>query len=119
MVDREEFSEWLSRQIKEQGITQSELARSAGVSRAAIHKAINRLNKRPDPDTCIGIARALKKSPVTVFRTAGLLPPETELPEWEEFRVILDELSEEGRAELLAIAKVKLAFEERGKASIR
>jgi len=119
MVDRELFSEWLSREMKEQGITQSELARSAEVSRAAIYKALNQLNKRPDPDTCVRIARVLKKSPVTVFRIAGLLPPETESPEWEEFKVILDGLSERGRAELLAIAKVKLAFEERGKASVR
>jgi transcriptional regulator with XRE-family HTH domain len=119
MVDTLSFSEWLNTQMKQRGLSQSELARNAGVSRAVIHKTINRLTKKPAPDTCVAIAKALKLSSVTVFRAAKLLPPETEISDWDDFRVILEEISKEGRTELFAIAKVKLELEKKGEVIIR
>ena len=119
MVDNLSFSEWLDEQMKQQGLSQSELARAAGVSRSVIHKAINRLNKKPDPETCVDIARALQLSPITVFRAAKLLPPEVEVPEWQDFKTVLEGISREGKAELLAYAKVKLALEKQGHVTIR
>jgi transcriptional regulator with XRE-family HTH domain len=118
MGDNLSFSEWLSDQMDQRGWSQSDLASAAGVGRAAINKIVNQSINRPDPETLLAIARALKMSPVTLFRIAGLLPPEPEVEKWDDFKTVLEQISEKGREELLVIAQVKLEFEKKGRAYV-
>jgi transcriptional regulator with XRE-family HTH domain len=110
-----EFSDWLMTQIAARGITQSQLARLAGVSRQVISDYINGKRRKPDEDVLKGIAHALKIPPEIAFREAGLLPQRT--PEYdqgfEEWMYLLNQLPEKDRQELLEIARLKIERAER------
>lgn len=71
-----DFSEWLLAEIQFRGLSQSELARKAGLSRQAISDYINRKRSRPDEEALKKIAKGLKLPIETVYRAAGILPPE-------------------------------------------
>ena len=75
MVYTTQFSEWLLSVLSQKGMSQSELARQAGVTRGAINGVITGA-RGPGVDLCNGIAKALKIPPEEVLRAAGLLPPE-------------------------------------------
>jgi|SRR3990172_2374270 len=83
MVDKSDFAVWLEAQLKEQGITQAELARRAGVTRAAINGILTGA-RGPGVDLCNGIARALKLPPETVYRVAGIPLSEAKKDPWVE-----------------------------------
>jgi transcriptional regulator with XRE-family HTH domain len=69
------FTEWLNEELQKRDWSYNELARRAGLSSGGISLVMNEARK-PGPELCLAIARALNKDPVTVFRLAGLLPPE-------------------------------------------
>lgn len=69
------FPEWLEHQLKEQGISQAELARRAGVTRGAINGILQGA-RGPGVELCQGIARALNIPVQDVYEAAGLLPPD-------------------------------------------
>lgn len=72
------FSKWLIEQVEGRGWSYAELARRADLSGATISLVVNE-QKNPGTDFCAGVARALDLPPETVFRRAGLLPPEPDL----------------------------------------
>ena len=113
------FSEWLNEQMQQDGWSQAGLAKAAGVGAATIHKLLNSKSKRPDPDSCLGIAKALKLAPETVFRAAKILPTEPDFPGQDELKMVAAQLSDEARAELLAIAQIKLEFQKKGRAIVK
>lgn len=69
------FTDWLQSALDERGISQSELARRAGVTRSAINGIIMG-TRGPGIELCTGIAHALKLPPEEVLRVAGLLENE-------------------------------------------
>jgi transcriptional regulator with XRE-family HTH domain len=71
------FSEWLSKEIKDRGLSFAEVARRGGISHARISQVISG-GEKAGADFCLGIARALNKSPYEILRRAELLPPEPE-----------------------------------------
>ena len=75
MNKRKEFSEWLTLQIQERDWSFREFARRADTTIGTVSRVIN-LHQDPTDDFCRGIARALNLPEETVFRRAGLLPPE-------------------------------------------
>ncbi len=77
MVDTMDFPKWLEEELKHRNITQSELARRAGVTRAAMSGILSGA-RGPGVDLCQGIAKAFKLPPEEVYRAAGILPPEKE-----------------------------------------
>lgn len=91
------FADWLSDQLRDRHLTQKELADKAGLGKSTINKLVNRKIMRPDPATYVAIAKALDLSPITVFQAAGFLPLDLVIPELEEFKVVLSELSPEAR----------------------
>lgn len=115
------FSHWLQEQISKLGISQSEFARRAGISRQAISNYINGQRMNPDGETLDAIARALKLPPETVFRAAGLLPskPEDEV-QFDDWKYVLEQLSERDRNILRDLAEkmVKENEKERGLKSL-
>ena len=68
------FAIWLEAQLQEQGISQAELARRAGVTRGAINGILTGA-RGPGTDLAKGIARALKLPEDEVMIAAGLMSP--------------------------------------------
>ena len=71
------FKDWLLNEMDKRGWSQSDLARSADLNRAVIHKLLNG-QSTPRPATLAALARAFRIPIERIFRMAGLLP---EIPE--------------------------------------
>ena len=69
-----DFSDWLSGQMRKQGITQADLARLSGVTTGAISLILSG-SRSVGTEAATSIAKALRLPPEIVFRAAGLLPP--------------------------------------------
>lgn len=112
-----DFPAWLQKELNDRGWTQADLSRFSNLSTAAISRMMTGA-RGIGPDACLAIANALRIPPEIVFRAAGLLPPkpddEVTLEEW---RYVLEQLSEEDREELLNIARLKIELRERKKTS--
>lgn len=107
------FADWLTAEMNQRGLSQSDLARQAGLARSVINKITNHINKKPDPETCKAIARGLQKSPITVFIAAGLLPQMPERStEMDDLEAIMERLSSNKCKELLIIARALLVSED-------
>lgn len=114
------FGNWLLELLQEENMSQSELARLANLSKGTISNLINGI-KTPSQETLTAIARALKLPPETVFRAAGLLPPQS--PESEVIQqaahLMLD-LPEQEQLDILEFIKLRHRLaEERGKNGTR
>ncbi|MHC4413633.1 MAG: helix-turn-helix transcriptional regulator [Planctomycetota bacterium] len=68
------FSGWLQGELDKREWSQADLARKAGFSRAAISLVISQ-DRKPGPDFCRAIAKALELPEEHVFRKASLLSP--------------------------------------------
>lgn len=78
MFTMENFGTWLLNVLHEKKISQSELARLAGVSKGTISNLVNG-TKGAGQDSLIAIAHVLKLPPELLFEKAGLFPPKNEL----------------------------------------
>lgn len=78
MFTMENFGDWLLERLKEKNMSQSELARIAGLSKGTISNLING-TKGAGQDSLKAVATALKLPPDLVFEKAGLLPQKPEL----------------------------------------
>ena len=120
------FAEWLNAELDNRDWSQSDLARAAGLGRGTISNVLNNV-RQPGTEICTGIAAAFNLPPEFVFRKAGLLPPKKdEDPGFEEWKILLDNLDETDRQELLEFARLKLKLQEerkekraKGKGSLR
>jgi transcriptional regulator with XRE-family HTH domain len=108
------FSEWLNEKMRGKKLTQAELARLAGIDPGTVYKLLNAKTRRPTPETCKGLARALEVSPETVYRAAGIQLPETSFPESEDLNYIVVQLPSVERQKVLAMARVLLDFAQKG-----
>lgn len=107
------FSEWLLEQLNETGMSQSELARQSGLSRQVISSWINQTRTKPDDASLQSLARGLHLPIETVYRAAGILPPEHERAELsEEFAYLLDQLDQRDIEEVKRIIKLKIELRE-------
>lgn len=68
------FSDWLEQELKDRELSQSELSRRAGVTRAAINGVLSGA-RGPGVDLIKGIAKAFNIPAEEVFRHADILPP--------------------------------------------
>jgi len=106
----EDFIKWLNEEMALRGWNQAELARKAGVSRAAISNILSSM-RTPGPDLCGAIAQAFQIAPEVVFRKAGLLPESAESQMNEDLADLVttyNALSLEDRLTLKAFAKFLL-----------
>lgn len=76
----ESFSNWLLKELKGRNISQSDLARLAGLGSGTISNIMSG-NRKVGQETLNKIAGALRLPPELVYEKAGLLPPKTELSE--------------------------------------
>lgn len=94
------FGEWLKKELDNKKITQSELAQMIGVHPPQVSRIISG-ERSTTNETLIAIAHALKISPITLFRKAGLLPDsngaDIKLDDWEFLlKHIAEELTRRG-----------------------
>ena len=86
---------------------QADLARRAGVSKAAISDVVSG-RRNVGNDLASAIADALKLPPEQVFRAAGLLPPAIDLDEeMEQIIHEVEKLPKADREEVLAFIRMK------------
>lgn len=76
------FVEWVQTELDKRHWSQSDLARSAGLSRAVINKLLNG-KTYPQPETLQAIARTFKLPIETAYRIEGLLPEKTKAEKFE------------------------------------
>lgn len=105
-MNKNYFAEWLENELRERGWTQTELARRAGMSRAAISMLVNGRN-HPKAETCIALARGFDLPAETVLMAADLLP-ENQVPDrdpsLQELMNLMKRMTEEERREILDYA---------------
>jgi transcriptional regulator with XRE-family HTH domain len=87
------FSDWLIEEMKGRDWSNSELARRAKITRQAVGYYVG--GRIPDSEAIEKIAKALGYPLETVYRAAGILPPEAEKREiLEKIRHELERLSD-------------------------
>ncbi len=100
-----DFSEWIESELKRRDWNASELAKRADINSGTLSNILSR-TRRPGPDICRAIARALNYSPEVVFRQAGLLPPTPEPDlEVEEVTHLFEQLAADDRKRILKIIR--------------
>ena len=109
------FADWLNEKLRERNLTQAGLARKAGLNKSVINKLSRSIVIKPDAATFVAIAKALDVSPITVLRIAEILPPDPELPELEDYKIILAQLSHEMRQIGLELIKTVARCEKQQK----
>ncbi len=119
MVTDTLFAEWLTKQMEREHWTQADLARAAELGPATVYRILTEANRRPKPESCLGIAKALRMAPETVYRAAGLLPPKPDFPELEELNMAVAQLPEKQRQVIVATAKVMLEIHNKGYAIVK
>jgi transcriptional regulator with XRE-family HTH domain len=71
-MSREEFTDWLQKEIEQRGWTVAELARRAEVAHGTINNVMSGM-RNPGLDLCCALAHALGVPEVEVLWRAGLL----------------------------------------------
>lgn len=72
------FGDWLLEQLRERNLSQSELAKQAGISKGTVSNLVNG-TKGAGQDSLIAIARVLRLPPDLLFEKAGLFSAKPEL----------------------------------------
>jgi transcriptional regulator with XRE-family HTH domain len=85
------FNDWLIERLKEENWSQANLARVSGLTTGAISNYIN--GRIPDEAALRKIAKAFKLPPENVFRAAGILPPATEDPWFDNMKDKINNLT--------------------------
>jgi len=112
------FSEWLNEQLQRKQWTQAHLARASGLAPSTIYKYMNSKTRRPSPASCVAIANALGISRETIFKAAKISSTEPEYPEQNDLNMVVAQLADRDRQEILALARVKLEFMKKGSANV-
>lgn len=101
----ETFITWLNIELNKRNWRLSDLARAANLDTGSVSRILSG-TRRPGPEVCLAIARALQLPPETIFRQAGLLPPKPEEAMAEDQLLHLyRHLDARGQREALSILK--------------
>jgi transcriptional regulator with XRE-family HTH domain len=73
-MTRQDFPEWLEKQLQARDWKPADLARATGLGSSTLSNILNR-NRNASLESVTLIARALGKRPEPLLRIAGLLPP--------------------------------------------
>lgn len=108
ILSMENFGGWLLEEIEKRGLSQSDLVRMAGISRGTLSNIISG-TRGVGNESMVAIANALKISPITIFRKAGLLPDdknsEASFDDWQH---ILSQLTKDEQEEIRQIVELKI-----------
>jgi transcriptional regulator with XRE-family HTH domain len=107
------LGKYIEAELQKRGMTQSELARKAGVSRSGINVIIKGQNK-PSTNLLKEISKALGIPIETLYREAGFLPDEKEPPFLEKVNQLVSELPEKDQQDILEFIELKILKNQRG-----
>ncbi len=115
------FSDWLLEQMRKHDWSQSDLARTSGLTRQSISYYLSDKSKQPDEFALQKIAKAFKLPLEEVYRAAGLLPPEpVETKLIRRITHLTYQLPPEEQQDILVFIKLRLRLsEQRGKYKTR
>ena len=114
MDETRDFADFLRQALAEAGITQSKLARRAGVSKQVISDYLCRKRTNPEPKVLLALAQALGLAPEALYRAAGLLPERSmDEAEWETFRANLERLKPENRWRVFRIIELEIEVQQK------
>lgn len=74
MLPMNNFSEWLTKELEEKGMSQADLSRAVKVTTAQMSRIISG-QRSASNETLVSIAHALHLRPILVFEKAGEIPP--------------------------------------------
>lgn len=74
MFAMENFQAWLLNELDRRGWQPADIARKGRISKGTLSNILSG-NRRPGPEVCRAIAKALSEPEEKVFRLAGLLSP--------------------------------------------
>lgn len=99
------FAEWLSDEIQASGLSNSEVARRAGVSHARVSQVLS--GDTPGNSFLQKIAKVFNKSRSEVFRAAGLVDrvQDDETPTIRELVSTFNELTDENQETILKMLR--------------
>ena len=102
------FIQWIDDVEEELGWTDNKWATKAKISASVLSRA-RQQGVIPKWEACKALADGAKKSPITAFRRAGLLPPgpDDELS-FEDWQHLLAQMTPEERDELKEIGVMKI-----------
>ncbi len=105
MANYVEFTQWLEEELKQRGMSKSELARRGSINLSHLQRVLAG-ERKPGPNTCSGIARALHIPVEEVFRRAGVLPKSRRIStKLEELQFHFNNLSEEDQERVLIFVR--------------
>lgn len=110
--DKKAFGIWLKARLNERDMSQSELARDAGVARSTISGVIIGV-RDPGNGLCIAIAKSLRIPPNEVFEAAGILPPSKKTG-LDQINYLLSLLSEDEQEEVANYITFRLEKKKKG-----
>jgi transcriptional regulator with XRE-family HTH domain len=109
------FADWLLNEMQRRGLSQSELARKAGLAQATISYVLSG-ERNPGSEFCLGVAKALNIPPEIVFQRAGLFPGEgEETSNLKEASHLFQQLSDRQQRDILV--QMRALVEERRRGS--
>ena len=114
----ETFAEWLLQEMSQKNMTQQILAQRRGITAAQISRVISG-QRGLGEKSLTAIAHALNISPITVFRKAGLLPEGGENASFEDWKYLLNQLTEEEQEEIRQITEMKIERRQKAEKSAR
>ncbi len=104
-----DFPQWLIKERSDRGWSQSDLARTADISRQVVSDYEGYKRKYFDEEILVKIARAFELPPEMVFRVAGLLPAKPNIDEeTEELNHLIDQLPADKKSIARSILKALL-----------
>ncbi len=114
MATHYEFANWLQQELERRGWSQAELARRSRITPTQISRILSG-SRNPGVEVLTGFANALNLPPNTLFKLAGILPPDADSPlDIDELVHLYKNLPAEDREELIQLARMKAARRKKG-----
>lgn len=119
MTNKKNFPGYLRQLIADAGLTRTELAKRAGISRYTINKLATDPSHSPTAETLTAIARVLRMPVSDLYRAAGLQPERVD--SWRVDRAVhlFSQLSDFDQDEVIEILELKVKRREAFTRSIR
>jgi transcriptional regulator with XRE-family HTH domain len=114
----ETFSDWLVEQMRQRNMSQQDLAQKSGITPAQVSRVISG-QRGLGEKSLLALAHALKISPITIFRKAGLLPEGGENASFEDWQFLLDQLPANEQEEIRQIIEMKIERRQKAEQATR
>lgn len=112
MMDYQKFGRWLSGELDKREMSQSDLSRAAGVTRATINGVITG-RRQPGSHLLAAISKALIIPLEDLYQVAGILPP-SKKESYEKLNMMFSKLSTKEQNEVIDYINFRLEKQNKG-----